>query len=302
VHRDDLAQLGRELGAPIAVANAFHGPIVEQGLVISELSDDELRHIWGAYRYGRRDIDPMLPRMVSNANEVITLRRADVVDNRTWYRSRLVRDYFDPLRLDHCIQSEVWLTGNVWHHIALVRQWGDRPFSEHERDRVHSFHRALLRQHHQRRPSLAPRTSAVLRALLEGRSAKIISDGLGLSRSSLYREIQTIYRLFRVHTRSELLAIAPADADRGPKWPELLERLSLRQVQIYALLRTELSEAEIGCVLGISHNTVNSYVKSMYRALGVGSRPELVALSRQRLGSALRGVFAQTTSQGERRT
>ena len=47
------------------------------------------------------------------------------------------------------------------------------------------------------------------------------------------------------------------------------------------LLRSGLTEREIGRELYLSFNTVHSHVKAVYRKLGVSSRAEAVARSEQ---------------------
>lgn len=53
-----------------------------------------------------------------------------------------------------------------------------------------------------------------------------------------------------------------------------LEELSDREVTILRLLRGTLSERDIGRELYLSHNTIHSHAKSIYRKLGVSSRSE----------------------------
>lgn len=59
--------------------------------------------------------------------------------------------------------------------------------------------------------------------------------------------------------------------------PPLPEPLSERELVVLRLLRTGLTEREIGNELFISFNTVHSHVKSVYRKLGVTSRAAAVA-------------------------
>jgi LuxR family maltose regulon positive regulatory protein len=75
----------------------------------------------------------------------------------------------------------------------------------------------------------------------------------------------------------------PARARGGP----LLERLTHRELTVLTLLAGDLSETELGRELFVSHNTVHSHVKSIYRKLGVASRGE--ALHRARAAGLLPG-------------
>lgn len=70
------------------------------------------------------------------------------------------------------------------------------------------------------------------------------------------------------------LAQQPAAA---PVRPVLPDPLSERELVVLRLLRSGLSEREIGNELFISFNTVHSHVKSVYKKLGVSSRAAAVA-------------------------
>jgi DNA-binding NarL/FixJ family response regulator len=275
-HRE-LDSMARRLGAFIAVSQASRGELMVHALVLTAMSDAELRHLWEPYRFGRRDIDPMLPALVGDEGGIVARLRQDVVPDRVWYRSRLVREYFDPLRIDHCVQSEVRLPGGLLHRLAFARAAGDRPLGDAEREGVQGFHRSIV-QGWDRDPSLrlSPKTREVLEALLAGMSAKEAGDRLGLGRSSIDRRVDAIYRCFGVRSRAELLA-AVGHEGQPARARLLLDELSPRQRQALALLLTELSERDIACVMGATFNTVHGYVKTVYRALDVRSRPELMA-------------------------
>ena len=58
------------------------------------------------------------------------------------------------------------------------------------------------------------------------------------------------------------------------------DALSDRELTVLRLLRSGLTEREIGRELYLSFNTVHSHVKAVYRKLGVSSRAEAVARSR----------------------
>lgn len=277
VDRNELAWLGEQLGAFLTVSSAFRGSQVEHALVLSELSHAELSHAWAAYRFGRRDVDPMLGSLVATEGKVVTHCRHEVVDDSVWYQSRLLREHFEPLRMDHCIQSEVRFSDGLIHRLAFVHCLGDRPFTEPERQRVHAFHCALLlRWHCPDKAHLPPRTKAVLDALLRGVSAKEVSVALELSRASLDREVQTIYHHYGVSSRAELLAAA-GTAELDPQKKHEVDALAPRQKQTLALLLTGLSESDIACVMGVSFHTLHEYVKTIFRILKIRSRPELMA-------------------------
>mgnify|MGYP001814631591 CR=1 FL=1 len=59
-----------------------------------------------------------------------------------------------------------------------------------------------------------------------------------------------------------------------------VEWLTERERDVLRLLRSELSLREIANELYISHNTVKSYTKTIYRKLGVSSREAAIETAR----------------------
>jgi DNA-binding NarL/FixJ family response regulator len=261
------------------VANGFRGTLVESAAIVSGLNEAELRQAWEPYRLGRRDVDPMLTAMSGAPVRVVTTkRRQELVPDKDWYRSRLVSEYFRPLGMNHCIQSEVRLPGGAIHRIAVARAWGDPPLGTIEQERIHEFHCALVRSARHARPLVLPaRTLKVLDQLLAGRSAKQIADDLHLALSTVDRGVRAIYRRYHVHSRAELLSVARRTRVMQATRRAIRE-LSPRLRQTLALLLTGLRERDIACVVGVSFHTLHQYVKTVYQALGVRSRPELMAL------------------------
>ena len=64
-----------------------------------------------------------------------------------------------------------------------------------------------------------------------------------------------------------------------PVAPELSER----EVAVLRLLASDLSQREIGAQLYVSFNTVKAHNRSIFRKLGVSTRAEAVARSRELL-------------------
>ena len=58
--------------------------------------------------------------------------------------------------------------------------------------------------------------------------------------------------------------------------------LSQRELRVLRLLQGPLSERDIGRELYLSHNTIDSHTKSIFRKLGVSSRAEAVARASER--------------------
>jgi LuxR family transcriptional regulator, maltose regulon positive regulatory protein len=63
----------------------------------------------------------------------------------------------------------------------------------------------------------------------------------------------------------------------GTRPPSRGSELSQRELLVLRLLRGSLSESDIGRELYLSHNTIHSHTKAIYRKLGVSSRAEAVA-------------------------
>ena len=59
------------------------------------------------------------------------------------------------------------------------------------------------------------------------------------------------------------------------------EMLTERELRVLRLLASELSERDIGRELYVSHNTVHSHVRSIYRKLGVSSRAHALERTRE---------------------
>jgi LuxR family maltose regulon positive regulatory protein len=59
------------------------------------------------------------------------------------------------------------------------------------------------------------------------------------------------------------------------------EELTAREQAVLGLLTSGLSAREIGDELGVSHNTIKTHTKSLYRKLGATGRSEAVARGRQ---------------------
>jgi ATP/maltotriose-dependent transcriptional regulator MalT len=66
-----------------------------------------------------------------------------------------------------------------------------------------------------------------------------------------------------------------ADAGSGE------EQLTRRERRVLQLLASDLSERDIGRELYVSHNTVHSHVRSIYRKLGVSSRARALQRTRE---------------------
>jgi DNA-binding NarL/FixJ family response regulator len=62
----------------------------------------------------------------------------------------------------------------------------------------------------------------------------------------------------------------------GQNWPGRSEGLTDREAEILALITQGKSNAEVAALTFLSPNTVKSYIRSMYRKIGVSSRTQAV--------------------------
>lgn len=72
------------------------------------------------------------------------------------------------------------------------------------------------------------------------------------------------------------LASSVRAGDADPSAQELTER----ELQVLALLPTELTQREMGAALYLSLNTIKTHVRGIYRKLNVGRRDEAVKRAR----------------------
>ena len=72
----------------------------------------------------------------------------------------------------------------------------------------------------------------------------------------------------------------PRAADLEPAQRKSLEALSPRERIVLGNLTEELTLVEIATLLWVSHNTIKSQVRSVYRKIGVSTRAEAVAWAR----------------------
>ena len=59
------------------------------------------------------------------------------------------------------------------------------------------------------------------------------------------------------------------------------QQLTRRERRVLQLLTSDLSERDIGQQLYVSHNTIHSHVRSIYRKLGVSSRAHALQRTRE---------------------
>jgi DNA-binding NarL/FixJ family response regulator len=81
-----------------------------------------------------------------------------------------------------------------------------------------------------------------------------------------------------VHAGEKVISDPPARARSavGLDWPGRGEGLSDREAEILALITQGKSNAEVAKLTYLSPNTVKSYIRTIYRKIGVGSRTQAV--------------------------
>ena len=81
-----------------------------------------------------------------------------------------------------------------------------------------------------------------------------------------------------VHSGEHVVSDAPQRARSTPglDWPGRAEGLTDRESEILALITQGMSNADVARLTFLSPNTVKSYIRSLYRKIGVASRTQAV--------------------------
>ncbi|GAB2591064.1 helix-turn-helix transcriptional regulator [Microlunatus antarcticus] len=84
--------------------------------------------------------------------------------------------------------------------------------------------------------------------------------------------------LERIHGGEVVISDPPgrARSATGLDWPGRGEGLSDRESEILALITQGKSNADVAAITFLSPNTIKSYVRTIYRKIGVGSRTQAV--------------------------
>ena len=97
-----------------------------------------------------------------------------------------------------------------------------------------------------------------------------------LSKALPAREL--VDALEAVHAGEVVISDPPgrARSTSGLDWPGRGEGLTDREAEVLALITQGKSNAEVAALTFLSPNTVKSYIRSIYRKIGVGSRTQAV--------------------------
>jgi DNA-binding CsgD family transcriptional regulator len=145
-----------------------------------------------------------------------TITRQQYVSDDEWYDLPQVRETLAPAQVDDLIMSGRMCTMDEprLDRLTVFRGWREKPFGEHERLLVQLLHDEIvprigfqLAASDEPGPAgLSPRKREVLECLLEGDSDQQIAARLRISKATVSEYASTIFRHFRVSSRSELLA------------------------------------------------------------------------------------------------
>jgi DNA-binding CsgD family transcriptional regulator len=141
-----------------------------------------------------------------------TLSRRQMVDDRTWYRSKVANEHFRTFGCDDFIVSMIPVESlGVMGAVKLFRAWGDRPFGPREHLLVSLVTEQLADEWTAAPlgaalPSLGPRLRQTLDLLTAGASEKEVATALAISVHTVHDYTKALHRAFRVHSRAELMA------------------------------------------------------------------------------------------------
>jgi DNA-binding CsgD family transcriptional regulator len=167
-------------------------------------------------------LDPCIPLLLREEKPVATVRRGDVVDDSSWFRSAHFNEVRRPLGFGESLYAKFTAPDGACLKLSVHRETGDRPFTTRHAQLLHIFNENLASLYivapHDEAPSngsprpensmaaLPPRLRPVLRRLLAGDAEKQAAATLGLSPHTVHQYTKTLYRAFGVNSRGELLA------------------------------------------------------------------------------------------------
>lgn len=215
-----LGSLRQLVGAQVALCMQVHDVGTETERVSAPLDlgflDAAERRLWARYLRDRdyRD-NPFNVGYFRGFTGLLRTRcLASVVDAREWYLSRHYNEYARASGVDDRIVSSLRLSReSPVQMVSLHRSASDGTYSRRERRLVHLFHQELapllgrelvLPEAETGTQELPLRLQQVLACLLRGDGEKQIARRLGISRHTVNRHAQRLYRHFEVHSRGEL--------------------------------------------------------------------------------------------------
>ena len=206
-----LSLVGGRSAAAMEMALPEEGPLARAGTVINVNYGTEAEARYSeAFLVHNDPPDPALPDFLAARGQTLTMVRR--IEDREYFRSRHFDVVRRPFGIDHSLYCRLALPDGTDVSVGIQRSPGDAEFGEREKSIVHLLHTNAPHVYHVRKPvrpeldDLAPRLQPVLRYLLQGDADKEVADKLKLSRHTVHRYSQVIYRELGVHSRGELVA------------------------------------------------------------------------------------------------
>ena len=206
-----LSLIGGRSAAAMEMALPDEGPLARAGTVININYGSEAEACYSERFMVHNDpADPALPGFLAARGQTVTMVRR--IEDREYYRSTHFDVVRRPFQIDHSLYCRLTLPDGTDVSVGIQRSPGDPEFTEREKAIVHLLHTNAPHVYYVPRPApseldqLAPRLRPVLRYLLQGDADKEVAAKLRLSRHTVHRYAQVIYREVGVHSRGELLA------------------------------------------------------------------------------------------------
>jgi DNA-binding CsgD family transcriptional regulator len=147
----------------------------------------------------------------------ITATWSEILTDPRWYGARHLEPHLRRARFADALFSSVRLRApSHLHGLVLYREPEHAPFREEDRNLLHVFHAGCEGLLHPplddgdgdeaTRARLSPRLRQTLELVLNGLCDKEIAERLGISRYTVNQYTKTIYRLYSVSSRIQLLA------------------------------------------------------------------------------------------------
>jgi hypothetical protein len=181
--------------------------------------DASQRALWAHYQREKAYRDDLFhQRYYADFNGSLRTRSLEsVVEMPRWRLSRHYNEYVRACGLDDRITSSLRLSADPSSPIQVIvlhRSAAEGSYSRRSVRMVRLFHDELRSLIGRQLTLPGPATGAwqlplqlqhVLRGLLEGDAEKQIAGSLGISRHTVNRHVQRLYRRFGVHSRGELM-------------------------------------------------------------------------------------------------
>lgn len=140
--------------------------------------------------------------------------QSDLVSRRAYCRSTFFQRYMRSFRIADLVSAVELRPDGIAIGLSVMRQSGERRFSERERAMLALLATGLARlvgerlatREHVTRSDLPPRLRKTLDILLEGTSEKELAQRLGIAPATVHEYVMAIYRYYDVNSRSRLMA------------------------------------------------------------------------------------------------